>query len=108
MLLLAAHAAATSTTLGPFTTEVYVALMAALLLWVVVYMLYRLIMTKRKDFGVPVRRRILCRHLKVDADQSAEAPFWWTDLQIQVAVGHHWRDALRAPSTSGNDPQPLV
>ncbi len=94
---------ATASTVGPFTPEVYLGLVSALLLWVVVYMLYRLVMTKRKDFGVPVRRRILCRKLRVDHDQSAEVPFWWTDLQIQLAVGAHWRQALRSPLSVGVD-----
>ena len=83
--------------IGPFSPQVLVAIMAALLLWVVVYMLYRLIMTKRKDFGLPVRRRIFCLGLRVDRDQIADVPFWWTDLQIQVAVGNHWRQTLRTP-----------
>jgi hypothetical protein len=57
-------------------------------------------MTKRKDFGMPVRRRIFCRRLRVDRDEVADAPFWWTDLQVQHAVSLYWRHALRAPFIS--------
>ncbi|MBV9101690.1 MAG: hypothetical protein JOZ46_02760 [Candidatus Dormibacteraeota bacterium] len=86
-----------TTTIGPFSVETLVIIALALVMWVVVYLLYKFVMTKRKDFGLPVRRRILCRKLRVDRDQSAEVPFWWTDLQIQIAVGSHWKQTLRAP-----------
>ena len=72
-------------------------LVALLVLWVVAYVLYRIAMTKRKDFGMPVRRRILCRKLRVDRDEVAEVPFWWTDLQVQHAISTYWRHALRSP-----------
>jgi hypothetical protein len=68
-----------------------------LVLWVVAYFLYRMAMTKRRDFGMPVRRRLLCRSLKVRRDEVAEVPFWWTDLQVQHALGTHWRYSLRSP-----------
>lgn len=90
--------------IGPLPVATVFAIVAALLLWVVVYMLYRLVMTRRKDFGMPVRRRVLCRKLRIDQDQAAEAPFWWTDLQIQLAVSNHWRQTLRRPFVAGNDP----
>lgn len=94
--------------IGPLTTPAVVAIASALVLWVVVYMLYRLVMTKRKDFGMPVRRRLLCRSLRVDNDQVADVPFWWTDLQIQLAVRGHWRHTLRSPGLAGNDPHVTV
>jgi hypothetical protein len=102
------HAVAPSTLLGPFTAQTVFALIAALLLWIVVYMLYRLVMTRRKDFGVPVRRRILCRRLRVHNDQVADVPFWWTDLQIQLAVRNHWRNSLRSPFGQDVTPQPQL
>jgi len=83
---------------------VYVAIFMALLVWVVVYLLYKLIMTQRKDFGMPVRRRILCKRLRVDHDQSAEVPFWWTDLQVQLAVRTHWKNTLRGPQAGQSEP----
>jgi len=106
MLLAAAapvhHAAAqTTNTIGPFSVQTLVVIVMALVMWVVVYLLYKFVMTKRKDFGLPVRRRILCRKLRVDRDQSADVPFWWTDLQIQIAVGSHWKQTLRAPLAAG-------
>lgn len=103
------HAAAQPTTIGPFSVETLVIIALALVMWVVVYLLYKFVMTKRKDFGLPVRRRILCKKLRVDRDQSAEVPFWWTDLQIQIAVGSHWKQTLRAPLTAGEaHPHPLL
>ncbi len=72
-------------------------LIVLLVLWVVAYVLYRIAMTKRKDYGMPVRRRIFCRSLRVDRDEVAEVPFWWTDLQVQHALGLYWRYSLRSP-----------
>ena len=71
--------------------------LALLVLWVVAYVLYRIAMTKRKDFGMPVHRRILRRGLRVDRDEIAEVPFWWTDLQVQRSLGMYWRYSLRSP-----------
>ena len=68
-----------------------------LVLWIVAYVLYRIAMTKRKDFGMPVRRRIFCRSLRVERDEVAEVPFWWTDLQVQRSLGLYWRYSLRSP-----------
>jgi hypothetical protein len=97
------HAASQTTHIGPFTPETLVIIVLALVMWVVVYMLYKTVMTKRKDFGMPVRRRILCKRLRVDKDQSADVPFWWTDLQIQIAIGSHWKQSLRAPLEAGRE-----
>ena len=80
---------------------VYLAAIAALVVWVIVYLIYRVVMTGRKDFGMPVRRRLLRFRLRVDRDQAADVPFWWTDLQIQRAVRSHWRTALRSPFAGG-------
>jgi hypothetical protein len=69
------------------------AFLAFLVMWVVVYMLYK--MFWHADFGLPVRRRLLARRLITDRDQVAFAPIWWSDLQIQRAVSAHWRKTLR-------------
>lgn len=96
MLLLLAAAAHAS---KPFSIpgDVYLAATAALICWVLVYVVYKVVMTGRKDFGMPVRRRLLCKRLRVDHDQSADVPIWWTDLQVQRAVRAHWRNSLRTP-----------
>jgi hypothetical protein len=88
------------------SNAVYLAALGALVFWVVVYLVYRVLMTGRKDFGMPVRRRVLCAHMRVDRDMSAEVPFWWTDLQVLHAVRAHWRDTLRRPFGSGSEPKP--
>ena len=36
---------------------------------------------------------MLCAHMRVDHDQSAEVPIWWTHLQVQravIALTHLW------------------
>ena len=73
---------------------VWVAVVLAL--WVAGYFLYRMAMTRRKDFGMPVRRRLLCRGLRIERDEVADVPFWWTDLQVQRAVSSYWRHSLRS------------
>jgi hypothetical protein len=88
---------------GP--NALYLAVLGALIFWVVVYLIYRVVMTARKDFGMPVRRRMLCAHMRVDHDQSAEVPFWWTDLQVRHAVRAHWRETMRLPFGSGSEPK---
>lgn len=90
----AVHTAAST---GFLPQPVFLAVILALIVWIVVYLLYKLIMTERKDFGMPVKRRILCRRLRVDHDQSADVPLWWTDLQVQLALRNHWKQTLRAP-----------
>lgn len=86
--------------IGPFTETVWLAIIAALVLWVTVYLIYKLRMTAKRDFGMPVRRRILVRKLTVHDNQRAEVPFWWTDLQVQRAVRTYWKRTLRGPSAS--------
>lgn len=66
---------------------------AALTLWVLLYVVYKV--SWRRDFGLPVRRRLLCRRLHVVGDQVAYVPFWWSDLQVQRAIDAHWRDTMR-------------
>ncbi len=107
MLLLLAAAAHWPQRSGSIPGDVYLAATGALVCWVVVYLVYKVVMTGRKDFGMPVKRRLLCKHLRVDHDQSAEVPIWWTDLQVQRAVRAHWRQhaatAVRH-STRGETP----
>ena len=66
---------------------------AVLLAWVVIYLVYKV--AWRRDFGLPVRRRLLLTHLLVERDQIAFVPFWWSDLQIQRAVDEHWKRTMR-------------
>ncbi len=106
MLLLAAPAQVTAGGAGTSSTGVYLAALGALIFWVVVYLVYRVVMTRRKDFGMPVRRRIVCAHMRVDHDLSAEVPFWWTDLQVRHAVRAHWRQTMRLPFGSGSEAKP--
>ncbi len=74
-------------------------LLAALVAWVVAYMAYK--MFWHADFGLPVRRRLLAREMRVERDQVAFVPLWWSDLQIQHAVSAHWRNTLRATVKGG-------
>jgi hypothetical protein len=106
MLLLEAPARVSGIGGDTPSNAVYLAALGALIFWVVVYLVYRVVMTGRKDFGMPVRRRMLCAHMRVDHDQSAEVPFWWTDLQVLHAVRAHWRETLRLPFGSGSDQKP--
>ena len=105
LLLLAASSAS-----KPFSIpgDVYLAATAALVCWLVVYFTYKVVMTGRKDFGMPVKRRLLCKRLRVEHDQSAEVPIWWTDLQVQRAVRAHWRNSLRMPVGAGSDARSQV
>ena len=100
-----AHPASGGLSLGG-NEVIYLALIAALVFWVILYMIYRVVMTGRKDFGIPVRRRLFAIHLRVDRDQSADVPFWWTDIQIQRAVRAHWRQTLRSPFAPGGEARP--
>ncbi len=65
---------------------------AALLGWVILYLIYRV--GWRRDFGMPVRRRLLALRLRVDREQLAFVPFWWTDLQVQRALDNHWQRTM--------------
>lgn len=107
-MLLAAAAAPHAPSTTSIPGDVYLAAIGALVCWVVVYLLYKVVMTGRKDFGLPVRRRLLCHSLRVDHDQSAEVPFWWTDLQVQRAVRAHWRQTLRVPFATPSEARALI
>src|ERR1700693_3398320 len=101
--------AAASTTLGlTIPGDVYLAAIGALVCWILVYVVYRVVMTGRKDFGMPIRRRVLCKRLRGGHDESAQVPIWGTDLQIQRAVRAHWRNALRLPFGSASEPKPQL
>lgn len=100
--MVSALTAAPGSTPGPFSETVYLALVAALVVWLVVYLAYKVWMTGRRDFGLQVRRRLLARKLTVHDDQHADVPFWWTDLQVQRAVRSHWKRSLRAPLTESD------
>jgi len=65
----------------------------ALIGWVLLYVVYKLCW--RRDFGLPVRRRIAARRLVVDRNQVAYVPFWWSDLQVQRALNNYWKRTLR-------------
>jgi hypothetical protein len=78
----------------PINTALLSAVLAFLLAWIVLYMLYK--MFWRADFGLPVRRRLLCASMSVEGDQVAFVPLFWSDLQIQRAVTAHWKKSLRS------------
>jgi len=67
--------------------------LAGLLGWVALYLIYKL--GWRRDFGLPVRRRLLVTGLRVEREQLALVPFWWSDIQVQRALDAHWRRELR-------------
>ena len=67
--------------------------LAALLGWVVLYLVYKV--GWRRDFGMPVERRLTVRRLVVERNQVAYVPLWWSDLQIQRAIDRHFRQSLQ-------------
>lgn len=67
--------------------------LAALLAWVIFYLVYKF--AWRRDYGLPVRRRLLVRSMQVEREQIAYVPFWWSDLQVQRAIDNHWRRTMR-------------
>ena len=94
----------------PFVSDVLIAghringtllsvLLAVLLAWVAAYLVYKVFW--HADFGLPVRRRLLCRGLRVQRDQVAFVPIWWSDLQVQRAVRGHWKSSLRSRVAAG-------
>jgi hypothetical protein len=66
------------------------------------YLAYKLFY--RPDFGMPVRRRLLARRIRFRRDQFADAPMWWSDLQIQRAISGHWKRSLRDTVTRPGPP----
>ena len=75
------------------STGEYLSLLSVLLLCVVLYMTYKIIW--HPDFGLPVRRRLMCRRLQVERNQVAFVPFWWSNVQVQRAIGKHWKETMR-------------
>jgi hypothetical protein len=63
------------------------------LIWILFYVVYKI--GWRRDYGLPVRRRILAHRLTVVRNQVAFVPFWWSDLQIQRAINSYWKRTLR-------------
>ncbi|MBJ7609960.1 MAG: hypothetical protein JF887_11115 [Candidatus Dormibacteraeota bacterium] len=78
----------------PVNTAVLSVFLAFLLAWIAAYLVYK--MFWHSDFGLPVRRRLLCTRMKIQRDQMAVVPLWWSDLQIQRAVSAHWKNSLRS------------
>jgi hypothetical protein len=78
------------------------AVLVFLLVWIVIYMIYK--MAFHADFGLPVRRRLLCTRLTVERDQAASVPLWWSDLQIQRAVRAYWKQSLRTTAAAVPEP----
>jgi len=58
----------------------------------------------RRDFGMPVERRITVRRLVVERNQVAYVPLWWSDLQIQRAIDRHFRQTLQRGFERGGLP----
>lgn len=77
----------------PVNTTLLSVILASLLGWITIYLIYKIVW--HADFGLPVRRRLLCTRLSVQRDQVAFVPLWWSDLQIQRAVRAHWKHSLR-------------
>lgn len=78
----------------PVNTALLGVVLAFLVGWIAAYLIYKIFW--RSDFGLPVRRRLLCSGLTIQRDQVAFVPLWWSDLQIQRAVSAHWKNALRS------------
>jgi len=83
----------------PVNTALLLGVLAFLLAWIVVYLVYK--MFWHSDFGLPVRRRLLSKGMRVERDQVAFVPMWWSDLQIQRAVSAHWKHSLRTTVGAG-------
>jgi hypothetical protein len=93
---------------GSVLGDVYLAALGVLVCLVVVYLVYKIAMTGRRDYGMPITRRLLCKRLRVDRDQSAQVPFWWTERQVQQAMRAHWRRTLRLPLESVSKAIPQI
>jgi hypothetical protein len=78
----------------PVNTALLGIVLAFLVGWIAAYLIYKIFW--RSDFGLPVRRRLLCSGLTIQRDQVAFVPLWWSDLQIQRAVSAHWKNSLRS------------
>jgi hypothetical protein len=93
---------------GSILGDVYLAAIGVLVCLIVVYLIYKIAMTGHRDYGMPVKRRLLCRRLRVDRDQSAQVPFWWTEHQVQEVMRTHWRHTLRLPLESVSKTSPRL
>jgi hypothetical protein len=77
----------------PALTPAEAGLLLALLLGaILLYLAYKIFY--KPDFGLPVRRRVFCSHMRVDRDQVAYVPIWWSNLQVQGAIKKHWKQSL--------------
>ncbi|HZB96974.1 MAG TPA: hypothetical protein VE219_00095 [Candidatus Sulfotelmatobacter sp.] len=65
---------------------------AAVSFWLILYLTYKLAWPR--DFGIPVRRRLLRTRLEVVNDRIAYVPLWWSDLQVQRSLKRHWKESL--------------
>jgi len=74
------------------TSRQYAVVLCALVACVVLYLIYKVAWPR--DFGMPVRRKVLCRRLRIVKDQMAFVPLWWSDVQVQRAIRVHWRETL--------------
>ncbi|MDQ6846673.1 MAG: hypothetical protein M3019_03695 [Candidatus Dormibacteraeota bacterium] len=88
----------------PVNAAMLLGVLAFLLAWIIVYLVYK--MFWHADFGLPVRRRLLSKAMKVERDQMAFVPMWWSDLQIQRAVSAHWKNSLRSTVGAGPPRRP--
>lgn len=64
-----------------------------LLVCVLLYLVYKF--AWRRDYGMPVRRRLFCKTMRIERDQVAFVPFYWSDMQVQRAIKVHWKQSLR-------------
>jgi hypothetical protein len=97
-----------SPAVGSVLGDIYLAAIGLLVCLVVAYLVYKIVMTGHRDYGMPVKRRLLCKRLRVDGDQSAQVPFWWTEHQVQQVMRAHWRHTLRLPLESVSQTSPRV
>jgi hypothetical protein len=84
----------------------WLAVIVSVALLIVLYMVYRIIW--HPDFGLMVKRRAFRLHLRVERDQTAYVPFWWSNLQVRRALDRHWNSELRVkkgePPPDGDGP----
>ena len=66
---------------------------ATVLAFLALYLAYKVLY--QPDFGMPVRRRLLARGLRVRREEFAEVPIWWSAIQVKRAVRTYWKASLR-------------
>jgi hypothetical protein len=88
----------------PVNSTLLGVILAVLLGWIAAYLIYKVFW--RADFGLPVRRRLLCTRMQIQRDRVATVPLWWSDLQIQRAVSAHWKNSLRSTVAGAPRRQP--